>query len=284
MKNWIVGLLICLPLLHACVLEEAPVDQSRKLTIYFDSLTAQDSIFLNNYAKKHEIELQFQVMNAELIKEKVLKEKYSCPADLILVSDETLLNELRIAGYLQRIAVNRFFESLDRQFSNSHHQILPICHNPLLVVSQKDSLSSCKRINFQTWHVSDSLYPKFHLESQKQNYLTKLESNPFLISLYNPKPWRKQGQEIIMPLVQFIENQDSLEQLNYTCAESVVFKKRTISLVTAIALLKYSSNKQEAHRFLNAFQDYRYIFTSERKQFPTAKNVPVSAKIKSALN
>ncbi|MFY7989730.1 MAG: hypothetical protein ACOVO3_03300 [Fluviicola sp.] len=284
MKNWIVRLLICLPLLHACVLEEAPVDQSRKLTIYSDSLTAQDSIFLNNYAKKHHVELQFRVLSANAIKETVLKEKFSCQADLILVSDEVILTELRLAGYLQRIAINRFFESLERQFSNNHHQVLPVCHNPLIVLNQKDSSSICKRLNFQTWHQKDSLYPKFHLVNLKPNYLSKIESSPFLNSLYNPKQWRMQSSELVTPLSLYIDRKDSLERLSFGCAEPLIIKKRTISLVTGIALLKYSSNKQEAHRFLNAFQDYRYIFSSERNQLPTAKNVPASPKIKQSLN
>ncbi len=284
MKNWIVRLLICIPLLQACVLEEAPVDKSRKLTIYADSLTAQDSIFLNNYAKKHHVELQFRVMSVNAIKETVLKEKFSCQADLIVVSDESILTELRLAGYLQRIAINRFFESLERQFSNNHHQVLPICHNPLIVLNQKDSSSTCKFLNFQTWHQKDSLYPKFQLVNLKQNYLSMIESSPFLNSLYNPKQWRILSSELVMPLSYFIDRKDSLERLSFGCAEPLIIKKRTVSLVTCIALLKYSSNKQEAHRFLNAFQDYRYIFSSDRNQLPTAKDVPTSPKIKQSLN
>jgi hypothetical protein len=283
MKNWIVRILICLPILHACVLEEAPVDQSRTLTIYADELTSQDSIFLNNYAKKHRVDLKFQVLNGAQIKEKVIREKYSCQADLILVSDENILNELRLSGYLQRIGLDRFFEPLDRQFSNNHHQVIPLCHNPLMVLSQKDSLSTCTKINFQSWHTKDSLYPRFQLGSQVKNYETKLLNSPFLMALYEPKKWRSPSQEVIMPLTQYIKAKDSLELLSYSCAEPIVWKKRTISLVTGLALLKYSSNKQEAHRFLSAFQDYLYIFSAERNQMPTAKNIPVSAKIRSSI-
>lgn len=284
MKNWIVRLLICLPLLHACVLEDAPIDQSRKLTIYTDALTTQDSIFLNNYAKKHRVDLHFRVLDAQKIKETVIAEKFSCQADLVLVKDETILNELRLAGYLQRIALDRIFEKLDRQFSNSHHQVLPLCHNPLIVLNQKDSGSVCKRIDFQSWHQKDSLYPKFHLGKLKKNYVSKLETNNFLFSLYNPDKTRKPTSELVMPLSDFIISLDSISRLQYGCYQPLIQKKRTISVITCIALLKYSSNKQEAHRFLNALQDYLYIFTSERKEMPSVKNMPLSPKIRSALN
>jgi hypothetical protein len=265
------------------MLEEAPVDQSRKLTIYSDSFTAQDSIFLNNYSKKHQVDLQFQAMSANEIKEMVLKEKFSCHADLVLVSDETVLTELRLAGYLQRIAINRFFETLDRQFSNNHHQVLPICHNPLIVLNQKDSSSTCKRINFQTWHQKDSLYPRFYFGNLKSSFTSILESSSFMKELYNPKHWRMQSTELVLPLSVFMTCKDSLERLTFGCAEPLIIRKRTVSTVTSIALLKYSSNKQEAHRFLNAFQDYRFIFSADRNQVPAVKNVPTSAKIKQAL-
>lgn len=283
MKSWIVRLLFCLPLLSACVLEEAPVDTKRKLTIHADHLTAQDSLFLTNYAKKHQVDIQFLVKSAAHIKTGILQEKYSYPADVILLSDEFVMQELRLAGYFQTINQTDIFEGQQRQFANTHHQILPLCHNPLLVTSPKDSAASCIQLNFDLWHRKDSLYPKIELFELEKAFAKKIEEHPGLWQLYRPDSYRTQSQERIIPLTHWLQRSDSQVSNSMICVEALTIKKRYITLVTGLAILKFSSNKQEAHRFLSAFQDYQHIFSAARKQVPTNKKVAATREIQDAL-
>ncbi|MCC6700559.1 MAG: hypothetical protein IT221_03495 [Fluviicola sp.] len=283
MKKWISILSVLLCILSSCLVEQAPVAKDHQLIVFSDKLTAQDSIFLKQYAKQHKIDLTFHQLNADFIKQQILQHRYDIDVDVLWLSDQALRDELQQQQLLRSITNDQLFTDLNRQFNNTHHCWLPLAHNPLVLAMPKDSSNWCRTIYFEAWHKKDSLKPQFKLGQWESLYLKELQKSKRFEKISRTSNKNKLANERVYPLsylVKLEEKKDSSYQRSMNaCKTYLLDRKRYITIFSSASIYRYGRNPAEAERFMSALSNYSSIFASSRDQLPCSRKTRQSPKI-----
>lgn len=284
MKLWFGLLSLLLFLLSGCLVEQAPVAKDRQLVVFADKLTAQDSLFLNQYAKKHHVDLSYHQLNADYIKNKIIHNKFDIDVDILILSNQQIREELNALKLLKTITNESLFTDLNRQFNNTHHFWLPLSHNPLVVAMQKDSSNMCRTIYFEEWHKKDSLKPQFLLSPWEKMYLTELEKSKRYDRFTKQLNKSKLADERVYPLSKLVQLENN-KDTNYrkgknSCKTFLIDHKKYITVFSSVSIYRYGRNYTESNRFISAITKYAAIFASSRDQLPCFNQVTKSSKIK----
>jgi ABC-type Fe3+ transport system substrate-binding protein len=258
--------------LHSCVLEEAKPSAHEKIVVYTDFYCPADSLFIQEFEQSKKISVQVVYQNKDEIAKSIQKNKFNTGIDVLLLSSDSLRENLYNQSLFSQLRGRSFFRNMDRQFSNNHGYWVPICHNPLILVTIKDSSANCLRLNWNKLK-KDSIHPKIAIESNLNSYLIKLGKTDKFSSIAKSKaPVNAKYRIYTLSQIAALSDRDyHFEKSN--CFYFLVENQRFMTNFTSISLYKHSRNKVASQQFIEFFCRYQYQIASNRNQLSTFKTI-----------
>lgn len=257
--------------LSAC-LDEAKPSAHEKIIFYTDTYCPADSAIINEFEQSRHISVQVVYQPQEEIAKLVRKDKFNTGIDVLLLASDSLREALYNQGLFSQLKGHLYFRNMDRQFNNNHHFWIPLCHNPLVLVTKKDSSAACIPLNWNKLN-KDSVHPGIEFKSNIHSYLMKL-SKTDKFSRFTKKNLRAVSPYRIYTLDQLAKMSEVDFHFNQNnCFYYLVEKQRFMTNFTSISLYKYGRNKTAAQQFIEFYSLYQYQIASNRNQLSTFKTI-----------
>ena len=258
--------------LNSCVLDEAKPSVHEKVVVYTDFYCPADSLFIQEFEESKKISVQVVYQTKDEIARSIQKNKFNTGIDVLLLSSDSLREALYNQSLFSQLRSRIFFRNMDRQFSNNHGYWVPICHNPLVLVTQKDSSSNCINLNWEKLK-KDSIHPEMEVESNLNAYLVKLGKTTKFSSIAKSKAPTNPNYRIytLSQIAAFSDKDFHYEKSN--CFYFLVENQRFMTNFTSISLYKHSRNKVASQQFIEFFCRYQHQIASNRNQLSTFKTI-----------
>lgn len=258
--------------LNACVLDEAKPNAHEKVIFYTDTYCPADSSIIKEFEQSRHISVQVVYRPQEEIAKLIQKNKFNTGIDAILLTSDSLRENLYNQGLFSQLKSPTAFRNIDRQFHNNHHFWIPLCHNPLVLTTQKDSSSVCVPMNWNKLN-QDSIHPEMEIRSNVSSYLMKLSRTDKFSRISRP------GKKTLSRYrVYTLDQLAKLSEVDYhfnqnNCFYYLVEKQRFMTNFTSISLYRYSRNKVAAQQFIEFYSRYQYQVASNRNQLSTFNTI-----------
>lgn len=257
--------------LHSCVLDEAKPSAHEKVIVYTDVYCPADSMIIQEFEDSKKISVHVVYQTSAEIARIIQKNKFNTGIDVLLLSSDSLRENLYNQSLFSQLRDRSFFRNMDRQFNNNHGFWVPVCHDPLLLITEKDSVSNCTSLNWSRFG-KDSINPRITIESNRTSYLMKLSKTKFASLTANKGPLN--SKYTISTLSQVAER--SNKDIHYDksrCFHYLVEKQRFITNFTSVSLYKYSRNKVASQQFVAFYCRFQHQIASSRNQLSTFKTI-----------
>lgn len=266
--------------LHSCVLDEAKPSVHEKIIFYSDSYCPADSLIIQEFEEAKHISVQVVYKTKDEIAQLIRKNKFNTGIDVLLLSSDSLREDLYNQSLFSQLKGRSYFRNIDRQFNNNHSYWVPICHNPLILATEKDSSSNCVAINWNKLG-NDSVHPKIAIETNVNSYLMKLSKTAKFASIGKVKT-PPHPKYTIYTLNQITEMSDKdIHFEKSRCFYYLVENQRFITNFTSVSLYKYSRNKVASQQFIEFYSRFQYQIASNRNQLSTFKTIQPNFLIRS---
>lgn len=266
--------------LNSCVLDEAKPSVHQKVVVYTDFYCPADSLIIREFEQSKKISVQVVYQTQDEIAQSIRKNKFNTGIDILLLSSDSLRENLYNQSLFSQLRGRSFFRNMDRQFSNNHEYWVPICHNPLILVSKKDSSANCAPMNWGMFN-KDSIRPKIAITSNLNSYLIKLKKTSKFSSIAGNSTFTHPNYSIYT-LSQIAELADrNVHYDKSKCLYYLVEKQRFMTNFTSVSLYKYSRNKVASQQFIEFFCRFQYQIASNRNQLSTFKTIQPNFLIRS---
>jgi hypothetical protein len=227
MKRWkFLFLAGSIALLSACVLREAKPSLSQEVFLFTDKLTDTDSSLIKEFEKSTKCNVRIVFLSPEEYLEKVNKDRFNTGADVLWFSNDSVRQKLYEFNYVVPID-NKEWNNLEGEFYVKHRLWFPVCHDPLVLTTPKDS-TACANINFNTWHKKDSASPKFVYPKILKEYKYSIEKTA-LSNVLLPNKHRKIVNESVWNLSslarKYTEIDTNFNKNNYFCKQLISVNK-----------------------------------------------------------
>ncbi len=257
--------------IHSCVLDEAKPSTHEKVIVYTDIYCPADSMIIREFENSKKISVHVVYKPSAEIARIIQKNKFNTGIDVLLLSSDSLRENLYNQSLFSQLRDRSFFRNMDRQFNNNHGFWVPVCHDPLLLITEKDSVSNCTSLSWSKFG-KDSIHPGITIESNRTSYLMKLAKSKFASLTENKGPLNP--KYTISTLSQVAEH--SNKDIHYDksrCFHYLVEKQRFITNFTSVSLYKYSRNKVASQQFVAFYCRFQHQIASNRNQLSTFKTI-----------
>ncbi|WP_343637442.1 hypothetical protein [Fluviicola sp.] len=274
MLNWKIYVLFSVLLtgLHSCVIDEAKPSVHEKVIVYTDVYCPADSLIIKEFEASGKISVQVVYQTTEEIAKMIRKNKFNTGIDVLLLSSDSLRESLYNQSLFSQLRDRSFFRNMDRQFNNNHGFWVPVCHDPLILITPKDSAANCTAMNWDKFR-KDSIRPKITIQSNESAYLAKLEKTTKFASLVKSKaPVNPKCSITTLSQVAELSNKDLLSNQS-KCFHYLVENQRFMTNFTSISLYKYGRNKVASQQFVAFYCRFQYQIASNRNQLSTFKTI-----------
>lgn len=274
MFNWKIYVLFTglFTLLHSCVLEEAKPAVHERIVLVTDAYCPADSLFIREFEDSRKISVQVIYQTPEEIARSIRKNSFNTGIDVLLLSSDSLRESIYNRSLFSQLRERDLFRNMDRQFHNNHHFWVALCHDPLILVTEKDSTAVCGAMNWNKF-LKDSIHPKIGMETNQESYLSKLKKTEKFSSFAGGKG-AVSGSYAIYTLSQIAQFSERSAQYNQSnCFYYLVEKQRFMTNFTSISMYKYSRNKLASQQFIEFYCRYQYQVASNRNQLSTFKTI-----------
>lgn len=276
--------IVCLlgVIFSGCWIDEVPAPKKKSLCIVADHLSKEDSLVINQFGYNYKVSIRKEVLKPEAILQRVRSQKYNAEIDILIIENSALRKELSNLNAFKTIRSTELFGQLERQFNNTHHRWIPICHDPLIVCKPKDSLQNCGPLDLK----KTTLLPKLVLRPKHEEYHDVLSGTKFNW-LNNPTGFNPQfGNERIYALSDFVErtfyaNDSTSGVIPDECRYYLIDKKRTVSRICTLSMYRYGRNSAVAESFISFYMANSYSIANGRNQLPVKKHVTANWYIRS---
>ncbi len=258
--------------LNSCVLDEAKPSVHEKIVVYTDFYCPADSLIIQEFEQSKKISVQMVYQTQDEIAQSIRKDKFNTGIDVLLLSSDSLRENLYNKSLFSQLRGRSFFRNIDRQFNNNHGYWVPICHNPLILVAEKDSSANCTPIHWNRFN-KDSIHPKIAVESNVSSYLVKLKkTNKFSSIAQSKTPSSPKYAVYTLSQIAELSNRDIHYQQS-KCFYYLVEKQRFMTNFTSVSLYKYSRNKIASQQFVEFYCRFQHQIASNRNQLSTFKTI-----------
>lgn len=274
--NWKIYVLFCGLFigLHSCVLDEAKPSAHQKVVVYTDTYCPADSLIIREFEESKHISVQVVYQTSDEIAKTIRKNKFNTGIDVLLLSSDSLRETIYNQSLFSQLRDRSFFRNIDRQFNNNHGFWVPVCHNPLILVSKKDSSANCVTINWDKFkNDSMGIHPKITIESNRNSYLSKLKKTNKFVNLAseNVPVNSKYSISTLSQITKLSEKDVRYDQSN--CFNYLVENQRFMTNFTSVSLYRYSRNKVASRQFVAFYCRFQYQIASNRNQLSTFKTI-----------
>lgn len=258
--------------LNSCVLDEAKPSIHEKIVVYTDFYCPADSLIIREFEQSKKISVQVVYQTQDEIAQLIRKNKFNTGIDVLLLSSDSLRENLYNQSLFSQLRGRIFFRNIDRQFNNNHGYWVPVCHNPLILVAEKDSSANCIAMNWNNFN-KDSIYPKVAIESNVNSYLVKLKkTNKFSTIARGKTPNNSKYSIYTLSQIAELSNRD-FRYGQSNCFYYLVEKQRFMTNFTSVSLYKYSRNKIASQQFIEFYCRFQHQIASNRNQLSTFKTI-----------
>jgi len=258
--------------LNSCVLDEAKPAVHEKIILFTDVYCPADSLFIKEFEESKKISVQVVYQPQEEIARLVQKNKFNTGIDVLLLSSDSLRENLYNQSLFSQLRERDLFRNMDRQFNNNHHFWVPVCHDPLILVTEKDSSASCGNMNWSKF-IRDSIHPKIAIGSNVNSYLEKLKKTTKFADLAGGKA-PINGKYSIYTLSQIAALSERNAQYDQSrCFYYLVENQRFMTNFTSVSMYRYSRNKVAAQQFVEFYCRYQHQVAAKRNQLSTFKTI-----------
>lgn len=258
--------------LHSCVLDEAKPSVHQKVVVYTDFYCPADSLIIKEFEESKKISVQVVYQTTAEIAKTIQKNKFNTGIDVLLLSSDSLRENLYNQSLFSQLRDRNFFRNMDRQFNNNHGFWVPVCHDPLILVTEKDSISNCAALNWSRLK-KDSIHPEISIESNTNSYLMKLSKTDKFASLTSSKaPVNPKYSISTLSRVAELSNKD-IHYDKSKCFHYLVENQRFMTNFTSVSLYKYSRNKVASQQFVAFYCRFQHQIASNRNQLSTFKTI-----------
>lgn len=257
--------------LHSCVLDEAKPSAHEKIIVYTDTYCPADSMIIQEFEDSKKISVHVVYQTSAEIAKTIQKNKFNTGIDVLLISSDSLRESLYNQSLFSQLRDRSFFRNMDRQFNNNHGFWVPVCHDPLIFITAKDSAANCSSLNW-TKFGKDSIRPEITLEANQASYLAKLAKTKFASLVANKNPLNP--KYVISTLSQVAERSNRDIQYDKSrCFHYLVENQRFMTNFTSVSLYKYSRNKVASQQFVAFYCRFQHQIASNRNQLSTFKTI-----------
>lgn len=257
--------------LHSCMLDEAKPSAHEKVIVYTDVYCPADSMFIKEFEDSKKISVQVVYQTSAEIARTIQKNKFNTGIDVLLLSSDSLRESLYNQSLFSQLHDRSFFRNMDRQFNNNHGFWVPVCHDPLILITEKDSAANCTSLNWSKFG-KDSIRPEVTIESNRTSYLMKLVKTKFASLASDKGPLNPKYQISTLSQVAGKSNKD-IHYDKSRCFHYLVEKQRFITNFTSVSLYKYSRNKVASQQFVAFYCRFQHQIASNRNQLSTFKTI-----------
>lgn len=258
--------------LHSCVLDEAKPSVHEKVIVYTDIYCPADSLIIQEFEDSKKISVQVVYQTSAEIAKTIQKNKFNTGIDVLLLSSDSLRESLYNQSLFSQLRDRSFFRNMDRQFNNNHGFWVPVCHDPLLLITEKDSAANCTSINWNKFG-KDSIHPKIVIEANQSSYLAKLAKTGKFASLAKGvNPLSSKYTISTLSQVAELSNKD-IHYDKSKCFHYLVENQRFMTNFTSVSLYRYSRNKVASQQFVAFYCRFQHQIASNRNQLSTFKTI-----------
>lgn len=267
-------------LFTSCTLEEARAPKHTSVVVYTDVYCPDDSVFISEFENYAHMDVRIFYKKTGEIMQLIASNRYNAGADILITQSDSLRRYLRERNLLHRIQNKRLFRNLSRQFNNTHYLWLPLCHDPLVLATRKDSTDDCAQLNWNKI-LRDSSGTDFHVATNELAYYRQEFLRPgskFTRILDNPDNHR--AKNALWKLTDLVQKNESDPKFNQAyCFHYLAENQRFFSSMCSVSIYKYGRNKSAAIRFLDYYGKFNYQIASNRNQLSTSKGITVDYRI-----
>jgi hypothetical protein len=265
-----------------CWIDEVQTPTKKSLCIVADHLSKEDSLVINQFGYNFKVSIRKEVLKPDAILQRVRSQKYNAEIDILIIESASLRKELSNMNAYKSIRSTKLFGQLERQFNNTHHRWIPVCHDPLIVCIPKDSLRNCGPLDLK----KTALLPKLVLRPKHEEYRDLLSGTKFNWLNAPTGPTTQFGKERIFALSDFVERtfyatDSTAGIIPDECRHYLIEKKRTISRMCTLSIYRYGRNNAVAESFLSFYIANSYSIANGRNQLPVKKHVTPNWYIRS---
>lgn len=259
--------------LHACVIDEAKPSARQRIVFYSDSYCPADSLIIQEFEQKKHVSVQVVYKDKDEIARLIRQDKFNAGIDVLLLSSDSLRENLYNQSLFSQLKGRSFFVNMNRQFNNNHGYWVPICHNPLILATKKDSSANCSPVNWGKLN-KDSIRPKIAVESNVNAYLLKLNKTKKFAAIAGKSKIPINPKYTIYSLSQIAEraNKDLKFERSH-CFHYLVENQRFVTNFTSVSLYRYGRNKIAAEQFIAFYSRFQYQIASNRNQLSTFRPI-----------
>ncbi|MES2556287.1 MAG: hypothetical protein V4604_09060 [Bacteroidota bacterium] len=265
-----------------CWIDEVQPSQKKSLCIVADHLSKEDSLVINQFGYNYKVSIRKEVLKPEVILQRVRSEKYNAEIDILIIESAELRKELSNLNAFKNIRSTELFGQLERQFNNTHHKWIPVCHDPLIVCKPKDSLQNCGPLDLK----KSTLFPKLILRTKHTEYHDLLSGTKFNWLNAETGANTQFGKERIYALSDFVNrtfyaDDSTAGIIPNECRYYLIDKKRNVSRMCTLSMYRYGRNSAVAENFLSFYMANSYSIANGRNQLPVKKHVTPNWYIRS---
>jgi len=267
-------------LLGACVLREAKPSLNQEVFLFTDNLTDTDSTLIKEFEKSTKCNVRIVFLSPEEYLEKVSKDRFNTGADVLWFSHDSVREKLYEFNYLVPID-NKEWNNLEGEFYVKHKLWFPVCHNPLVLTTPKDS-TACANINFNTWHKKDSASPKFIYQKTLAEYKYSIEKtalNKVLIPNKNRKIVNESIWDLSSLARKYTEVDTNFNRNKYYCKQLISVNKHHITKLSCLYLARYARNLRNGNKLISWMVSHQKQIASSRNELSCTKHVTPSYTI-----
>ncbi len=258
--------------LNSCVLDQAKPSVHEKVVVYTDFYCPADSLIIQEFEQSKKISVQIVYQTKDEIAKSIQKNKFNTGIDVLLLSSDSLRENLYNQSLFSQLRDRSFFRNMDRQFNNNHGFWVPVCHDPLILITEKDSSSNCATLNWDKFK-KDSIHPKITIESNLNSYVMKMgKTEKFATIASGKNPVNPKYKISTLSQIAELSKRDAhFEQSK--CLYYLVENQRFMTNFTSVSLYKYSRNKVASQQFVAFYCRFQHQIASNRNQLSTFKTI-----------
>lgn len=275
-------------LLHSCMIEDAPMDNSRSLSVVADYFTGSDSMLLKRFARIQKVKVKWTKLHTKRLIERIEKEPFNVGVDVILTHDRSFRIHLMRNNWLKGVDRPKWMDQMENQFKKKFWYWLPLSHDPLLVTAPADTSGLCFPINFRVWHKDkDTIPPMVRLTQHQKEYQEQLEKSNYLNWLNLVKPrgyWSSERLYTLTGIVEKLTHKDSTFNKNLHSCKTYVKNEKDhyITRTYCAGIYRNGENQHEAQQFVRFYSNYMYRVAAERNELPVRTDIPVGKLVRRA--
>jgi iron(III) transport system substrate-binding protein len=295
----------------SCSVNDAKPSMYQVVHVFTDFHNPNDSLIFSRFEKKTGVKVKLVFLESDSILQRLAEEKYDSKADLVRLSDYSLLKEAKRKNLFFSFKSEILENKIDPNYRSKGNEWIGLSKTPIVLIYNKNILSSDTIKNYyellyEKWKkkiaLADNYDQTYYTFRNTIKFILKIEADSFLIRMEIQTALPKFGTDFNQidrinkgqAQIAFVRLNNLITSHHKTSSNSIkstekvnpVFpnqrKKGCYFTITGIGIYKYARNAQNAKMLVEFLctRGAQYFYAAGINSYPLVQNVSLSSELK----